>query len=631
MTIVEPANVSVAGPSTHVEIKLDGTVFNKPDDVSTSPAIVQIDSSLHLPHMAVLSFNDNDDHDRATTFKAEQQVEISAVGVGDNAKVLLFKGTVAAIEAHRVGRQATTVIRCYSSLAKLFRGRSTRTFVAQKYSDIVRTLIQENGLKAGTIDTTSTVHSLVFQRDESDGDFLRRLAREIGFLLFADVDDTVVFTTIDELSTGEEIPSRAKSGPNQALLGDDLENYEISVGPVDAPKEVKVFGWDPKQASGVVSTAPVPAGSSMVTLRNLITKPGQKPFTVSSATAIQGAADEIAKSMARQVGSTLVNLQGRIVGNPHLQAGLTIAVGPPANAFAGHYLVTSVRHTVRDGNFSSEVVCGNLDGDDLPTGAAEVGGATDHTPWLVSGVVTSAKDEGGGSNDVGPEKTGRVKVKFPALGMEDFESDWLRVIGPGNGKERGLWWGPEVGDEVVVAFEQGDMRHGYVLGGVHNGKNTPPGDLAGKPVDSEGQQRQRALTTRTGHQLLFTDEKGKEAIELHDGKKKFVLKFDADKSVFSIDVESGQMLVKLDKEGGITIESQKKISIESKSGDVALKGQNVSIEATTDVKIKGINVKAEASAGFEAKGATTKVEASGMGEIAASGVLTVKGSMVKIN
>ena len=76
------------------------------------------------------------------------------------------------------------------------------------------------------------------------------------------------------------------------------------------------------------------------------------------------------------------------------------------------------------------------------------------------------------SNIDDPDELGRMKVTFPWLG-DKSESHWARVAVPGAGNERGVLIMPEVGDEVLVAFDHGDPRLPYVIGGLYNGKDKP--------------------------------------------------------------------------------------------------------------------------------------------------------------
>src|SRR5437868_3604561 len=102
---------------------------------------------------------------------------------------------------------------------------------------------------------------------------------------------------------------------------------------------------------------------------------------------------------------------------------------------------------------------------DLLVESEERGTMAGRISGVVVGVVTN--------NQGDPDGLGRVKVKFPWLSNEE-ESFWARVAAPMAGKERGFYFLPEVEDEVLVAFEQGDVRFPYVVGSLWNGKDAPP-------------------------------------------------------------------------------------------------------------------------------------------------------------
>src|SRR2546430_12727923 len=82
---------------------------------------------------------------------------------------------------------------------------------------------------------------------------------------------------------------------------------------------------------------------------------------------------------------------------------------------------------------------------------------------VVVGVVTNNQD---------PDGMGRVKVKFPWLSDAD-ESNWARVAAPMAGQERGIYFLPEVGDEVLVGVEDGDVRVSYLLGALWDWPEAP--------------------------------------------------------------------------------------------------------------------------------------------------------------
>ncbi len=85
------------------------------------------------------------------------------------------------------------------------------------------------------------------------------------------------------------------------------------------------------------------------------------------------------------------------------------------------------------------------------------------------GIVTNNRD---------PEKLGRVKVRFPWL-SDVNESAWARLCSPLAGKGRGFYYLPEIDDEVLVAFEFGDINRPVILGSLWRGENIPPGTEEG--------------------------------------------------------------------------------------------------------------------------------------------------------
>ncbi|RLI48197.1 MAG: phage tail protein, partial [Candidatus Thorarchaeota archaeon] len=114
----------------------------------------------------------------------------------------------------------------------------------------------------------------------------------------------------------------------------------------------------------------------------------------------------------------------------------------------------------------------------------------DRIPGVMPGIVTNNQD---------PENLYRVKVKFPWL-SEDNETDWIRVATLMAGPERGSFFLPEVGDEVLVAFEYGDINAPYVIGVLWNRKQKPP------ETNSDGKNNIRKIRSRSGHEIIFNDD-----------------------------------------------------------------------------------------------------------------------------
>jgi uncharacterized protein involved in type VI secretion and phage assembly len=177
---------------------------------------------------------------------------------------------------------------------------------------------------------------------------------------------------------------------------------------------------------------------------------------------------------------------------------------------------------------------------------------------VVSGIVSSNTD---------PDQLGRVKLRLPWR-SDEFETDWARVMAPMAGKDRGAYFLPEVGDEVLVAFDGDDIRYPYVLGGLWSKTDTVPE----KNVD--GKNAIRLIKTPGGHLIKFVDLENEDVllIQLRDGKK-VEIKNDG------IQIDDGVNKIILDAKGGT-------VSIEAKAS-LTLKAPKIAIEAGNTLDIKG--------------------------------------------
>jgi uncharacterized protein involved in type VI secretion and phage assembly len=190
---------------------------------------------------------------------------------------------------------------------------------------------------------------------------------------------------------------------------------------------------------------------------------------------------------------------------------------------------------------------------------------------VVIGVVTNNQD---------PDGLGRVKVKFPWLSDQD-ESQWARIAAPMAGKERGLYFLPEVDDEALVAFEHGDVRFPFVIGALWNGVDKPPVD------NGDGKNNLRVIKSRSGHTIKLNDEDGKETIEIIDKSEKNSVVIDTAKN--SITITSEKDITLSAAKGTIKLDA-KKIEIKSSEESTIKAGKGMDVEASAAMKIKGQTV-----------------------------------------
>lgn len=187
-------------------------------------------------------------------------------------------------------------------------------------------------------------------------------------------------------------------------------------------------------------------------------------------------------------------------------------------------------------------------------------------PGLVEGLVT---------DNVDPEKLGRVKVKFPTL-PDMPESTWARLSMPMAGRERGWMTIPEVDDEVLVSFVHGDHDNAIVLGSLYNGVDTPP------YANEDGENNLRVFQSRSGHRLTFDDTSGQERMELITNNEEIRLIWDAKEKVLS--VYSGKDIIV---EAVETVSWKCKDFILEASNSISMKATTVDVKASSSATVDG--------------------------------------------
>ena len=166
-------------------------------------------------------------------------------------------------------------------------------------------------------------------------------------------------------------------------------------------------------------------------------------------------------------------------------------------------------------------------------------------------------------DNVDPDNSGRVKVRLgPLSGAGEKGSEaWARIATLMAGDNRGTWFIPDVKDEVLVAFEAGDMRRPYVIGALWSGTNSPP-----ETMDADNTKK--LLRSRSGVTITLDDQSGQES--------------------FLVETPGGQRLMLKDGPGAVEI-------TDSSGNAVKLETSGVTVTASAKVTINASTIEVNAS------------------------------------
>lgn len=529
------------------EVLVDGDRMGDPAAMPLSS--ITVDQSIRLPDSFTLEFPD----DGFAIFDSGaidigSKVEISLAAGDDVAPVTVGEVTSVTHDG------STLVVQGFDPAHRLQRGPRTATYIQMTDSDIATKIARNHSLTAD-VDATRQVHDYVLQYNQSNYDFLMARAARIGYDLWV---------SGDELHFKQKVESE---GTVQLRWKEHLLEIRVRGSSAERSDEVVVSGWDSLAKEAVEGRSSDRDTGSTAGISDEVASRARSAFgevTRTMATrpvSTQSEADEMARSLSLLASGGEVVVRGVSRGDASIRAGGKVELEGLGQRLSGEYFVTGVTHTVdqRHG-FRSRFVAGPKDSAGLTDLLARGQGGAALGPGVVFGKVTDNAD---------PEKTGRVKVEFGHLA--GTETSWAPLVCPGAGAQRGVQFIPEIGDQVAVVFEQGDIGRPVIIGGVWNGQDAPPDDAA----TSGGAVTRRVIQSREGHRLLLDDD-APGALDLALGDGSCSLHLEGSESTLLGD----QKLVVQGNEVEIVA-----------GGKLVLKGAQIEIEASADVTVSGAMIR----------------------------------------
>ena len=501
-------------------------------------------------------------------FVPGKEIEIKAGYHSDEETI--FKGIVIKHNLKIRSNGSFLIVECRDKTVKLTVGRKSRYFYDISDSEMIDSIVNPYGLEKD-IESTSVMHKELVQYNVTDWDFCVARAQANGKIFV--VDDGKVMV---------KSPNLNQDNVDTVSFGSSLLEFDAEIDARNQFQKVTAYGWSFADQelleSEANSSEPL---SEVIGLDNLELINGG-----SGSASLQQWAD------SKLLFNELAKIRGRVKfqGIPGVKPNTMLMLDGVGNKFSGKVFVSAVRHQIADGNWTTDAQFGfnpkwfteTADINDLPAA-----GLTAAVNGLQIGIVTQLESD--------PDGEERILVRLPVVDNKE-QGIRARVASLDAGEDRGAFFRPEIGDEVVVGFINGNPNEAVVLG-MMNSSAKPA------PISASDDNHEKGFVTRSGIRFIFNDEKKSAILETPGGKR---VTLDDDSGVIQLEDDNGNKVL-IDSEG---------ISIDSK-GDINLK-------ATGDILIEGTNISAKAMAQFKAEG-------SAGAELSTSAVAVVKGSLVQIN
>ncbi|SMO64036.1 Rhs element Vgr protein [Saccharicrinis carchari] len=493
----------------------------------------------------------------------------------------IFKGIVIRHNLRIRPQKSMLIIECKDLAVKLTVGRKSKYFYDSKDSDILQLIMAPYSLDMD-VETSKVEHAVMVQYNVSDWDFVITRAQANGKICI--VDDGKVTVKRPDFNQSESL---------SLVYGATILNFDAEIDARNQFQSITSYGWNAADQemfeiaangqdvnlNGNLSSDDL---SSVIGLDNLELKDGGEM----NESELQDWVD------AKDLFSKLSKIRGTVQfqGAPEVKPDTTLGLTGVGERFNGKVYVSAVRHHISQGNWTTTAQFGvnpkwfteSVEINDLPASGllAAVNG-------LQVAKVTQLESD--------PDGEDRVLIRMPVIDNAE-QGVWARVSTLDAGDGRGSFFRPEIDDEVLVGFINGNPRDPIILG-MMNSSAKPA------PVQAADDNHEKGFVTRSEMKLMFDDDKKSVVIETPAGKK---ISVDEDAGVIKLEDENGNT-VTLDS-SGIAMESQGDISLTA-SGDVKIEGTNVEIKAAAQLK-------AEGSAGAE---------------LTSSAIAKIQGSMVQIN
>jgi phage protein D/phage baseplate assembly protein gpV len=540
------------------DIRISGLTLSA--DVSNQVTSVSYDSDLDMASMFNITMRNPDNQflDSAL-FDLGKRVEVY-IGYGNDLRPMML-GEITSLEpSFPEGGAPTLRISGYDLSYKMRNNQLDRSFQNVTDSVIAAQLAGEAGL-IPVVDPSPIFHKDKVQHSGSDMALLKKLAKANFFEVYARWDKLYFQlprpqTEAIMLEWGKNLSSFSPRISNAGLAGSQIvRSYNEELA-----QTIVAFAM---AADFNPDTLQEKLGSSAL---DLLLSLGRRVLHKEK---VESTVDAfvIAQSIMQEILDGMYEGSGSCIGVPDLQAGQYITIQGVGKRFSGAYRIRKATHTIDDGGYRTSFDVTQKSSTSLlpllrkSLQEAPSPNKSEQFYGVAIGKVTQNNDTDSGI------PMGRVKVSYPWL-SDSAESGWARCATPMAGSQIGMYFLPEVGDEVLIAFEQGNLASPVVIGSLWNADQQPPAS------NTDGQDNIRLIKTRSGHTITLDDTKGGEKIVI-SAKGGSQITMSNDGSVTTSAKGGGQ--VAMNKDGSVTISAKGDMTLSSQNGSITIQAQNGSI------------------------------------------------------
>jgi Rhs element Vgr protein len=529
-------------------------------------------------------------------FVPGKEIEIKAGYHGENTTI--FKGIIVkhGIKV-RNDRSSFLVLTCNDKAVKLTVARTSEQFVEKKDSDVIKGMLAKAGLEAD-VESTAKEHEQQIKHYASDWDYLVTRADVNGRIVI--VDDGRVSVKTPEYKSPELV----------VRYGDTLTAIDAEIDARSQLPTVKSQAWDPadQKVESQESREPEVNKQGNLSGKKLVDVLELRSYELQSCTSIPKQ-NLTQWANAQMLKSRLARIQGNVTfpGSAKAKAGTLIELKGLGSRFNGDAFVSSVQHDIEAGEWTTEVGFGlsqrwfteEREHIEAPAASGLLPGAR----GLQIATVKQIHDD--------PEGQRRIKVVMPMV-ASGGDGVWVRLASPYATSDAGMFFMPEVDDEVVLGFLNDDPVSAIVLGSLHSSARKAP-------YEPDDKNTNKAIVTNSQMKIWFDDTKKNLQIETPGGHV-YTLS-DENKSITIKDSNNNR--IQMDS-SGIRMESPGNVFVKA-GGNIRIEGAGgISLESPADVGIKGLNTNVKAEAALSAEGQASA-------EVTSTGQTTVRGTMVMIN